>query len=131
MSNSEEAAGSRLQGLKEGRPWERLYAYAYFTVLLLIIIGSLSISIWMGWIEPNVVINFQPDLGWVGEYFAGLLLVLFGVWSFIQLVRVAGIGFFRGLIGTIARIADNYELPQEAEGPPLDQEEQDQEERES
>jgi hypothetical protein len=114
MSESEDP-GSGLQPLKPGKPWMVQFAYAYFILLILGIVGAAAASMWLGIIELNAQFTFQADLGWLVEYLAAGLLAVFLLFTFVQFVRITGIGFIRGLIGTIARIAHNYELPEEAQ----------------
>jgi hypothetical protein len=112
MSESEDPGGN-LQPLKPGKPWQVSFAYAYFVGLLALVIGAFAVSYWLGIIDLQATFTFQADLGWVIEYLAGIILVTFALFTFVQIVRITGIGFIRGLMRTIARIADNYELPGE------------------
>lgn len=112
MSESEDP-GSGLQPLKPGKPWQVSFAYAYFVLLIIGIAGAFAASIWLGILDLDLQFTFQANLGWVLEYLAGILLVAFGLFTFVQVVRITGIGFIQGLISTIARIADSYELPQQ------------------
>jgi hypothetical protein len=112
MSESEDP-GSNLQPLKPGKPWQVSFAYAYFVGLLALVIGGFAVSIWLGIIDLQATFTFQANLGWVIEYLAGIILATFALFTFVQVVRITGIGFIQGLIRAIARIADNYELPGE------------------
>jgi hypothetical protein len=105
--------GSNLQPLKPGKPWQVSFAYAYFVGLILLVVTGFSVALYLGIIELHASLSFQVDLGWVVEYLAAILLAAFALFTFVQIVRITGIGFIRGLIRAIARIADNYELPGE------------------
>lgn len=111
-----EEASQELQPLQDGSKWERWYAYGYFTMLLLAIVGAISGATWLGLLDLQVGFTFEANLGWVIEYLAGFLLLMFALWTFVQFVRVTGIGFVQGLAGAAARIAHNYEMPGEPTG---------------
>lgn len=116
MSSSQDDGdgyGSNLQPLKPGEPWQVSFAYAYFVGLILLVVTGFSLALYLGIIELQASLSFQVDLGWVVEYLAAILLAAFALFTFVQIVRITGIGFIRGLIRAIARIADNYELPGE------------------
>ena len=120
MSESEDPGGG-LQPLKPGKPWQVQFAYAYFVLLIILVIGSLGASVYFGLIQIQATLTFQASLGWVMEYLAAGLVAVFLLFTFVQVVRITGIGFIQGLMGTIARIAHNYELP----SPPDSEEDQD------
>lgn len=121
MSDSEDP-GQPLQPLKDGPQWQVSFAYAYFVILILGVIGGIAASIYSGLIQIQATFTFQANLGWVLEYLAGGLLVIFLLFTFVQVVRITGIGFIRGLINSLARIADSYELPPERQRSEEDQE---------
>lgn len=114
MSESEDP-GSGLRPLKPGKPWQVQFAYAYFVLLIIGVVGAFAASMWLGIIQIQATFTFQANLGWVLEYLAAILLAVFALFTFVQVVRITGIGFIQGLMSTIARIAHNYELPDSAD----------------
>jgi hypothetical protein len=123
MSDSEDPGGG-LQPLKPGKPWQVSFAYAYFVLIIVLVVGGFAASIWLGIVNLQATFTFQANLGWVLEYLAVVLLAAFALFTFVQVVRITGIGFIQGLMSTIARIAHNYELPGEL---PQQESEEDQE----
>lgn len=121
MSESEDPGGG-LKPLKPGKPWQVKFAYAYFLLIFIGVVGSLAASMWLGYVDIQATFTFQAELGWVLEYLALGLVAVFLLFTFIQVVRITGIGFIQGLVRTIARIAHNYELPGEPPEPEEDQE---------
>jgi len=112
MSESEDPGGG-LKPLKPGKPWQVQFAYAWFVLLILVLIGGFGASIWLGIVNIQATFTFQASLGWVLEYLVAGLVAVFLLFTFVQVVRITGIGFIQGLMSTIARIAHNYELPQQ------------------
>lgn len=114
MSESEDP-GESLQPLRRGKPWELSFAYAWLIGILVLIIASAAASIWLGIVDIQATFTFQADLGWALEYLVAGMVVLFLLFTFVQVIRITGIGFIAGLMATIARIAHNYELPESAD----------------
>lgn len=106
---------SALEPLRPGGEGSVWYAYAYLSLLLLLPLLSLAVALWTGLVTLDATLTISPDLSTPAEWLAQGLVVVFLLWTFIQIVRVTGIGFVRGLIESIARIADAYELPGEPE----------------
>lgn len=112
---SESDPGSSLRPLRSGSGREVAYAYIFLTALFVVPIGGTAIAIWAGYFTPDITITANPDISGPLQLLAWGLAGAAVVWVFIQLVRVAGIGFIRGLISTVARVADAYELPQDTD----------------
>lgn len=111
--------GSRLRPLRPGGWSETAYAYGYLTLLVLLPVVALVAAVYFGVVDLQATVTISPDLSTPARWLAQGLVALFLVWTFVQVVRVTGIGFIQGLVGTVARIAHNYELPgeqQEQEG---------------
>lgn len=106
-------AGSSLEPLKPGGEGSVWYAYAYLTLLILGPIAALAVGVWTGLIDLDLTVTAEVALGTALTWLAQGVVVVFLLWTFIQLVRVTGIGFMRGLVSAAARIAHNYELPEE------------------
>lgn len=90
----------------------KTYSYGYLTALFLGIVGLGIASIYFGYVEPNIVVNATLNAGWIVEYFVAGLGALFLLWTFAQIANITGMNFISGIIGVIARIADNYSLPE-------------------
>ncbi len=84
-------------------------------------VGLLA-AVLLGWVELEATVTLSPDLSTPATWLAQGLVVVFLVWTFVQVVRVTGVGFIQGLVSTVARIAHNYELPGE---PPQENEGED------
>jgi hypothetical protein len=112
MSESQDP-GDNLQPLKPGKPWQVSFAYAYFVGLLALVVGGFGVSVYFGILDLQASFTFQANLGWVVEYLAAIMVGAFGLFTFVQIVRITGIGFIQGLTRAVARMADNYELPGE------------------
>ena len=112
----DEDAGSRLRPLRPAGWSATAYAYAYLTLLVLLPVGALVAAVYFGIVDLEATVTLSPDLSTPATWLAQGLVVLFLVWTFVQVVRVTGIGFIQGLVGAVARIAHNYELPQQNEG---------------
>lgn len=110
-------AADELQPLKGSSGGATWYAYAYLTALLLAPVLALVGGVALGYIQPDITLRFDAQLGFVVEWLAAGLAVVFLFWTFVQVVRVTGIGFVRGVVGAVARIAHNYELPGEVPQP--------------
>jgi hypothetical protein len=80
--------------------------------MLLPVLG-LALGVYTGLIDPALTVQASPDLSTAAEWLAQGLVVAFLFWTYVQVQRVTGVGFIQGIIGTVARIADNYELPNE------------------
>lgn len=107
-----EAAGG-LEPLKPRGENAVRYAYAYLTLLILLPLVGLAVGVYLDLIALNVTVSVEAALGQAVEWLTLGLVVAFLLWTFVQIVRVTGIGFISSLIGAVARAADNYELPQE------------------
>jgi len=62
-------------------------------------------------VTPDIDVTASVSIGWVIEYTVAGLVGLFFFWTFAQVANIVGMGFIAGVIRIVARIADNYELP--------------------
>jgi hypothetical protein len=98
--------------LNQRSKWELVYSYGYLSALLLVVIGALYAVyrfLVSGVIETNIAVSINANLGWVAEYAILGLVILFLVWTSIQILRVTGVSFWNKLFDSIASIADSYE----------------------
>jgi hypothetical protein len=93
----------------------KTYSYAYLTVLFAVIVAGLAASIYLGIVTPDVDVTATLSIGWILEYTVAGIVVLFFFWTAAQIANVVGMSFVGGTIGLVARIADNYELPNQAD----------------
>jgi len=91
----------------------KTYSYGYLTALFLGLIALGVASVSFGYVTPDITINATLNAGWIVEYFAAGLAALFILFTFAQIANITGMSFISGLIGVIARIADNYSLPED------------------
>jgi len=108
-----ESVGSGLRPLRPGGEYATAYAYLYLTALVLLPVAGVALGAYTGLIDLALTVQARPDLSVAVEWLVQGLVVVFLVWTFVQVVRVTGVGFITGLITAVARIADNYELPGE------------------
>jgi nitrate reductase NapE component len=106
---------SALEPLRPGGEQSVWYAYAYLSLLVLLPLLSLAVALYTGLVTLEATLTVSPDLSTPAEWLAQGLVVVFLLWTFIQIVRVTGVGFIEGLVQSLARIADAYELPGEPE----------------
>lgn len=90
----------------------KTYSYGYLTSLFLGLVGLGVVSVYFGYVTPDITVNATLNAGWIVEYFAAGLGALFLLWTFAQIANITGMNFISGIIGVIARIADNYSLPE-------------------
>ena len=102
---------SSLPNMKDRGPLGVAYAYVYLTALIFGLIGVTVYAAQVGFIQTNITLTFNANLGWILEYFVAALVGVFSLWTFIQIVRVTGAKFISGLTDRIASIADSYDLP--------------------
>jgi hypothetical protein len=98
--------------LEQRSKWELIYSYGYLSVLLLAILGALYAVyrfVVSGVIETNISVSINANLGWVAEYAILGLVILFLIWTMIQILRVTGVSFWNKLFDSVANIADSYE----------------------
>jgi ABC-type Fe3+ transport system permease subunit len=114
--------GSALRPLRPGGWSETAYAYAYLTLLVVLPVAALVGAVYFGVVNLEATVTLSPDLSTPAQWLAQGLVVVFLVWTLVQVVRVTGVGFVAGLMGALARIAHNYELPGE---PPQENEGED------
>ena len=107
--------GSGLRPLRPGGQYATAYAYLYLTALVLLPVVGVALGAYTGLIDLALTVQASPDLSVAVEWLIQGLVVAFLFWTFVQVVRVTGVGFIKGIITAVARIADNYELPGEPE----------------
>lgn len=107
--------GSSLRPLRPGGEYATAYAYLYLTALVLLPVVGVALGAYTGLIDLALTVQASPDLSVAVEWLVQGLVVAFLFWTFVQVVRVTGVGFIKGIITAVARIADNYELPGEPE----------------
>lgn len=97
----------------------KTYSYVYISLVLLLILASGVGAVYYGFVQPDVDITVTMEVGWIVEYsIAGVVALLF-LWTFAQMVNIIGVGFVTSLFSAIARIADNYSLPETEDNPPV------------
>jgi hypothetical protein len=89
----------------------KTYSYAYLTALFALIVGGLIASIYFGLVTPDVEVTATLQIGWILEYTVAGIVVLFFFWTFAQVANIVGMGFISGVVGVVARIAHNYQMP--------------------
>jgi len=108
-----EDLGRDLRPLRPGGRYAKAYAYLYLTALVLVPVLGVAVGASTGLIDLALTVEASPDLSVAVEWLVQGLVVAFLFWTFVQVVRVTGVGFIQGIITAVARIADNYELPAE------------------
>jgi hypothetical protein len=98
----------------------KTYSYVYLTALFAAIVAALAASVYFGFVTPDVEVNATLSIGWILEYTVAGIVALFFLWTFAQVANIVGMNFIGGVVGVIARIAHNYELP----NPPGDTEDE-------
>ena len=101
--NLEEVGGGR---------WADLYSYAYLTALAAAVLGGIYLVyrlIQSGVIETDVSLSVNADLGWVVEWFLAAILLFVVLWTALQIINAAGVGFWNSVKNIIAEAADGYE----------------------
>lgn len=96
----------------QGGKWADLYSYAYLTALAAAVLGGVYMIyrlVRAGVIETDVSLSVNADLGWVVEYFIGAILLVVIVWTVLQVINAAGVGFWNSVKDIIAEAADGYE----------------------
>jgi hypothetical protein len=94
----------------------KTYSYAYLTGLFALIVAGLAGSIYFGLVTPDVEVTATLQIGWILEYTVAGIVVLFFFWTFAQVANIVGMGFISGVVGIVARIAHNYEIPNADDG---------------
>ena len=106
--------------LEEGGPidnasrWQLIYSYAYLTLLALALLGAGYLIWWLiaaGYIETDLAVSATADVGWVIEYLVAGVVLVFLIWTFIQIMKVTGVSFWNRVFDGLASIADSYERP--------------------
>jgi len=115
MSASDDESLESTVGAIEDPEGSKLYSYAYLSALFAVIAGGLAASVYFGYLTPDVTVTATLSVGWVLEYAVAGMVALFFLWTFAQVSNITGMAFISGVVGTVARIADNYELPREDE----------------
>jgi len=108
-----EDTGSGLRPLRPDGKWSKTYAYLYLTALVLLPVLAVLLGVVVGFVTLDVTVQASPDLSLALELLVTGFVVVLLFWTFVQVVRVTGIGFVQGIISAVARIADSYELPGE------------------
>jgi len=95
----------------EGSRWEVAYSYAYLTALALALLGGIYAVYRMvraGYIDTDITVSVNANIGWVVEYLlAGIVLVIL-LWTVIQVLRATGVEFWNSILDSIASVADSY-----------------------
>jgi len=89
----------------------KTYSYAYLTALFAVIVAGLAASVYFGLVTPDVEVTATLQIGWILDYAVAGIVGIFFFWTFAQVANIVGMGFVAGIVGVIARIAHNYELP--------------------
>jgi len=95
----------------QGDVWERRFAYAYLTALVLVPIIALALAVWLDYLTVDVSVTASVAIGWAVEYTLIALFGLFVLFTFVQVARIAGIGFINRLAEALVTVLDNYQRP--------------------
>lgn len=96
----------------QGGKWADLYSYAYLTALAAAVLGGIYLVyrlIQSGVIKTDVSISVNANLGWVVEWFLAAILLFVVLWTALQIINAAGVGFWNSVKDIIAEAADGYE----------------------
>jgi len=113
MSSADDDSLQSTVGSIEDPEGSKTYSYAYLTGLFVVIVGGLAASVYFGYVTPDVEVTATLSIGWILEYAVAGMVALFFLWTFAQVSNITGMAFISGVVGAVARIADNYELPHE------------------
>ena len=92
----------------------RVYAALYLTVLFVGMAGAAAASVYFGFVSPSITVTAEVSVGWLLEYLAIGLVALFLVFTAAMVLLLLPGNFVSGTTRAIARIADAYEIPEEA-----------------
>jgi hypothetical protein len=106
-----------LPELPGGGPWERRFAYLWLTALVVVPVAGFVALVTFGFVSVDVTLQANADVAWVVEYTVAALAAIFVVFTFLQVARVAGVGFLNGLAEAVVTVVDNYERPSNRNGP--------------
>lgn len=98
-----------LPPIRRESKWERVYAYLYLTLFILAPIAAVVASVHFGLITIDTTIRATADVGFAVEILVTAAVIVFVLWTFLQLGRVAGIGFFNRLFEGAAIVFDNFD----------------------
>jgi hypothetical protein len=110
MSTDEPDLQAEVEGVDDPQG-SKTYSYAYLTGLFVTVAAGLVAAVYFGYVTPDVDVVASVSIGWVLEYAVAGFVALFFFWTFAQVANIVGMGFISGVVGVVARIADNYELP--------------------
>lgn len=99
--NVEEAAQAAEEADKGVTANVRRFAYVYLTVLFSGIAAAIVLSIFFGFLEPNLVLTGEVSVGWIVEYLVlGLVAIFLTFTALMMFVALPG-----SIIGGAIRIA--------------------------
>ncbi|MEF8881996.1 MAG: hypothetical protein V5A34_05665 [Halapricum sp.] len=90
-------------------PGGTTYAIAYLTLLFVLPIVATIAAVHYGYVTPDVTVTATVDLTTPLDWLAKGLVVVFLLWTALQIVRVTGVGFWARVADVAAEIADNYQ----------------------
>ena len=93
---------------------QRWYAYAYLTVLFSLIVASIAAAVYFGILSPSIRVEAVANIGWILEYVALFIAIAFVVFTTAMVLIALPGSIMGGMVRVVARIADNYEMPQDA-----------------
>jgi len=96
----------------EGGRWEEVYSYAYLTALALAVLGGIYTVyrlVRAGYIDTDITIAVNADIGWVIEWFIAGVIGVFLLRTLIQVLRATGVSFWNSVLDSVASVADSYE----------------------
>jgi len=85
------------------------YALAYLTGLFTLPIVATVAAVYFGYVTPDVTVQATVNLSTPLTWLAHGLVVVFLLWTALQIVRVTGVGFWARVIDIVAEIADSYQ----------------------
>lgn len=100
---------------------QRWFAKSYLTVLFALLISAIGLSVYLGIVSPSITIEAHADIGWIIEYLTLFLVLAFVVFTTAMILIALPGSIVGAMVRTVARIADNYEMPESATRRPNEQ----------
>lgn len=77
MSITESDADELGEAADEHNRWQRWFSVVWLFILVVVIVGGVGLSYYVGIIQPEIAIAATVNVGWILEYFiAGILFTL-------------------------------------------------------
>lgn len=91
----------------------RRFAFIYLAVLFFGLLTAIGGFVYLGYVDLNITIGLDMEIGWIAEYFVVGVALLFLVFTGLMVMSAAGTSLTAGAIRAVARAADSYELPED------------------